>query len=238
MAIPRSNVSLRAAREDLSLPPEGGLRVTEAFRRFKNYDNSGPIALKGNLGGTCMGMQVYTGENPLSTGTGAWKNDARNGMRNQCYGNRQDSAAQFVSASCVQGNHWSDVGFSTQITVVHRSQYSNEAGYLTRHWAYVPDGGNITLEYYIGYMESDPGLSSFKPQVEVVGYADGWAEGSQKMLGYETKGRNYTAYSLGPFDTSGFPYIMITMNLFLGGDNSNFQKQGFVPYGKVKAFIT
>ena len=236
MAIATSNVSLRAAREDLSLSPTGGLKVTEAFRRFRNYDNTGPIALKGDLGGTCMGMQVYTGENPLSTGTAAWKNDARNGMRNQCYGNKQDSGSQLQSTACAQGPYWD--GFTTRITVVHKSQYSNECGYLTRHWAYVPDGGNITLDYRIAYIEQDPGLSSFKPQVEVVGYADGWASGSQKMLGYNASGRASTDYTLGPFDTAGFPYIMITMNLFTGGRNDNFPKSAMVPYTNVRATIT
>ena len=236
MAIPTSNVSLRAAREDLSLSPTGGLKVTEAFRRFRNYDNTGPISLKGDLGGTCMGMQPYTGENPLSGGTASWKNDARNGMRNQCYGNKQDSAAQLASTACVQGQRYD--GFSTQITVVHKSLYSNEVGYITRHWAYAPDGGNITLDYRIANIEEDAGLSSFKPQVEVVGYADGWASGSQAMLGYETKGRTNTDYTLGPFDTAGFPYIMITMCLFTGGRNDNIPKSATVPYTNVRATIT
>lgn len=236
MAIPTSNVSLRAAREDLSLPPEGGLRVTPAFRRFKNYDNSGPISLKGDLGGTCMGLQPYTGENPLSTGTAAWKNDARNGMRDQCYGNRQDSVSQLYAYSSSQYNHYS-VGHSQQITVQHRNQYSNDVGYITRHWAYVPDGKSITLEYRIGKTTVDTGLSP-KQQVEIVGYKDGWADGAQKMLGYTTSGRDYTDYVLGPFDCTGFNYVMITMNLFTGGRGDNMVRATFVPYGEIKAYIT
>lgn len=236
MAIPTSNVSLRAAREDLSLPPEGGLKVTEAFRRFKNYDNSGPVLLKGDLGGTCMGMQPYTGEADMSIGTAGWKYDPRVGLRNQCYGSPQDSASQLQSYSCVQNQRWD--GFSTQITVVHKSLYSNECGYLTRHWAYVPDGGNITLEYRITGLEQDSGLSSLKPQVEIVGYADDFAEGSQRMLGFNTSGRKNTDYTLGPFDTAGYPYIMITMCLFTGGRNDNFPKQAMVPYTNVRATIT
>lgn len=236
MAIPKSNVSLRAAREDLSLPPEGSLRVQPMFRRFKNYTNTGPISLKGDLGGTCMGMQPYTGENMLTTGTAAWKNDERNGMRNQCYGNKQDSASQLSSTSCVQNQRWD--GFSTQITVVHKSNYSNECGYITRHWAYAGDGGEITLEYRITGLSQDGGLTSLKPQVEIVGYADGWASGSQSMLGYNTRGNANSDHILGPFSTTGFPYIMITMALFTGGRNDNFPKSATVPYTNVRATIT
>ena len=236
MAIPRSNISLRAAREDLSLSPTGGLKVTEAFRRFENYDNSGPISLKGDLGGTCMGMQPYTGENLLTGGTADWKKDERCGMRNQCFGDKQDSAAQIASTACVQGPRWD--GFSTQITVVHKSLYSNECGYITRHWAYCPDGGSITLEYRVNYIEQDGGLTALKPQVEIVGYADGWASGSQSMLGHNEKGKSNTDYTLGPFDTTGYPYVMIAMSLFTGGRNDNFQKSAMVPYTNVRATIT
>lgn len=236
MAIATSNVSLRAAREDLSLSPTGGLRVTEAFRRFKNYDNSGPIALKGDLGGTCMGMQPYTGEADMSTGSAGWKKDPRLGMRNQCFGNPQDSVGQLGTAYALQGQHYS-VGFSTQITVQHKSFYSNDVGYITRHWAYAPDGGDITLEYRIGKRSIDTGLSP-KEQVEIVGYRDGPASGQQQMLGYTTSGRDNTDYVLGPFDTSGYPYIMITFCLFAGSRNDGYLRGAFIPYSNMRATIT
>jgi hypothetical protein len=58
------------------------------------------------------------------------------------------------------------------------------------------------------------------------------------MLGYNRSGRDYTDYVLGPFDTTGYPYIMITFALFLGGRNDNFQRSGFVPYSNIQATIT
>lgn len=237
MAIPTSGVSLRAAREDVSLSEEGGLKnVIQFYRRIPQNEDSGPIALKADLGGSCMGMQRYTGEADMSSGTAGWKKDPRLGLRDQCYGNPQDSISQIASYQCRQLT--SSGILSTRIDVQHKNQYSNDVGFLTRHWAYAPDGGEITLNYRIGSGSSDAGLSP-KYQVEVVGYADGPAAGAQSMLGYKISSSSNTNkdMTLGPFDTAGYPYIMITMALFTGGRNDNIIGGCHIHYGNVRADI-
>ena len=238
MAIPTSNVSLLAAREDVSLSPEGGMAgVFQFYRRIPQSTDSGPIALKADLAGSCMGMQSYTGEADMSTGTAGWKKDPRLGKRDQCFGNPQDSMSQLDSYSCYQTTN--SGMWSTRIQVRHRNLYSNDVGFLTRHWAYAPDGGEITLNYRIGSGSSDAGLSP-KYQVEIVGYADGPAEGAQSMLGYKIASSSNTnkEFTLGPFDTAGYPHIMITMCLFTGGRNDNMLRRCHIHYGNVRADIS
>lgn len=236
MAIPTSGVSLRAAREDVSLSEEGGLKnVIQFYRRIPQDSDTGPIALKADLAGSCMGMQEYTGEADLSSGTGGWKKDPRLGLRDQFYGNPQDDVSQLDSYQCrqlINSGMW-----STRIDVSHKNQYSNDVGFLTRHFAYAPDGGEITMSYRIGGGATATGLSS-KYQVEIVGYEDGPAEGAQSMLGYSVTNTVNRDIVIGPFDTAGYPHIMITMCLFTGGRGDSISRTCHIHYGNVRADIS
>lgn len=234
MAIPSSGVSLRAAREDMSLSPSGGLESLQAYRRKLDYDQVSPIALKGDLGNTCFGLMPYTGENPLTGGTDDWVNDSRCGSRAECFGTAQKYANLYISGGATVDDHYS-TGFGLQVNVTHRNSGGGNIGFLVRHFAFVPDGKSITLKYKMGKNETTTG---FKPQVEIVGYNQGWGQGSASLLRYETTGSDYQEKTLGPVAPGSYQWVMVTFACFCSGRTDNIPKTVVARYGEIEMILT